>query len=96
MRIPSKVNILGQDFKVVPLKKKKDTDHIGICYAWRNRIELDGDLVPDTAGETFLHEVIHAIEQKLVLKLTEAQVNNLALALYQFLKQNNIDFRKKD
>jgi hypothetical protein len=95
MKIPSSVDVMGQEFSVKKRKENKRSDCIGICYAHKNRIEIDRNLHPDKAGETFLHEVIHAIEQNMNLRMTENQVNNLALGLYQFLKNNKINFYKE-
>ena len=93
MKIPKTLNICGQKFKVGMKSDRQMKDAIGLCYAHKNIMYLQDDLPKDKMGETLIHEVIHAIEQQMNLKMTENQVNNLALGLYQFLKENKIAFR---
>jgi Zn-dependent peptidase ImmA (M78 family) len=90
MKIPCKLKIVGQDFVVTKESGKKMKDCIGRCYPHANKIYISKNLTQDKANETLLHEVIHAIEQNLGLKMKEKQVNNLAFCLYSFLKENHV------
>jgi hypothetical protein len=89
MIIPPVVKILGQDFTIEFLEEKKHRGFIGRCFPHANRIQLEEGLCPDKMGETFLHEVLHAIDENLELGIKHKSVNRLGLALYQFLKENN-------
>ena len=87
MKIPSKVKILGQDFdiKFLPRKKMKD---LGRADINDNIIYLREGMPEDKLGEIFFHEVCHAITEMLNQNVTEDQVNNTAVGLYGFLKEN--------
>lgn len=89
MVIPPVVKILGQDYKIKFLGKSKKRDFIGRCFPHANIIQLDENLPPDKMGEVFLHEVLHAIDENLELGIKHKSINRLAIALYQFLKDNN-------
>ena len=89
MIIPPIVKILGQDFNIEFMKDKKGRDFIGRCFPNGNRIQLESQLCMDKMGETFLHEVLHAIDENLELDIKHRSINRLGLALYQFLKENN-------
>lgn len=54
--------------------------HVSICQ----------DMPPDTQEETFLHEVIHHIDEQLAIKLSEEQTTALSTGLYCFLKENKL------
>ena len=89
MIIPEVVKILGQEYRIEFLGKKKKRGFIGRCFPHANIIQLDESLCPDKMGEVFLHEVLHAIDENLELDIKHRSINRLAIALYQFLKENN-------
>lgn len=89
MIIPQVVKILGQEYKIEFLGNKKKRDFIGRCFPHANIIQLDENLCQDKTGEVFLHEVLHAIDENLELGIKHKSVNRLAIAIYQFLKENN-------
>jgi hypothetical protein len=88
MIIPQVVKILGQDYSIEFLKGKKSRGFIGRCFPHANRIQLEETLCDDKMGETFLHKVLHAIDENLELGIKHKSVNRLGIALYQFLKDN--------
>jgi hypothetical protein len=89
MIIPPVLKILGQDYSVEFMEGNKKRDFIGRCFWLDNRIQLDSKLCEDKMGETFFHEVLHAIDKNLELGIKHKNINRLAVALYQFLKENN-------
>lgn len=94
MVIPDKVNILGQEYAIEFMKKDKKRNFIGRCFPFNNKIQIDENLPSDKAGEVFFHEVLHAIDENLELDIKHRSINRLAIALYQFLKENNyLDLR---
>ena len=88
MIIPQVVKILGQEYKIEFLGKKKGRNFIGRCFPHANIIQLDDRLCNDKMGEVFLHEVLHAIDENLELDIKHRSINRLAIAVYQFLKDN--------
>jgi hypothetical protein len=89
MIIPPKVKILGQDYTIEFMKPKKGRSFIGRCFPHGNHIQLDECLCEDKMGETFMHEVLHAIDENLELGIKHKSINRLGIAVYQFLKDNN-------
>lgn len=89
MIIPNKVQILGQCYTIEFLEPKKKRGFIGRCFPHGNHIQLSQELCEDKMGETFIHEVLHAIDENLELGIKHKSINRLGLALYQFLKDNN-------
>ena len=85
------IKILGQDFNIVDepegsLEKK----YVGtVCYK-KSEIALERDLLPDVRNSTILHEIIHALDYKLKLDLSEDQVIRLETGLFAVMKDNNI------
>ena len=88
MNIPDKVKILSQDFTVKRLPKKKMKSVLGLCDSTKNVIELREEICGDKLAEVFIHEVVHGIAENLNMGLKEDQVNNLAVGLWGFLKDN--------
>ena len=88
MKIPQTVHILGQDFTIEFIKDRKKLDYVGRCYPNANKIELVEDLPDDKLFQTYLHEVLHAIDINLNMGLKHKQIDTLSVALYQFLKDN--------
>ena len=93
MRIPRKVRILGQIY-TVQYKDEMEGD-MGECDYVNNRITLLKGMSEEKLMQTFLHEIVHAIEKSMNLNLKEQQVDNISLGLYQILKENNISFRQE-
>ena len=91
MRIPRKVKILGQTYTVH--YKKEMEDDMGECDYVNNKITLLRGMTDEKTMQTFLHELIHAVEKSMNINLKEDQVDNLSLGLYQILKENNISFK---
>ena len=89
MIIPPVVKILGQEYKIEFLGDKKKRNFIGRCFPNANIIQLEETLCKDKMGEVYLHEVLHAIDENLELGMKHKSINRLAIALYQFLKDND-------
>lgn len=88
MKIPQRVQILGQEFKIEFIKDSKKTDFVGRCFPNANKIQLVEDLPDDKLFQTYLHEVLHAIDINLNMGLKHKQIDTLSVALYQFIKDN--------
>lgn len=88
MKIPQTIHILGQDFTIEFIKDKKGRDFIGRCFPHANKIQICQDLPDDKLFQTYLHEVLHAIDENLNMGLKHKTIDTLSVALYQFLKDN--------
>jgi hypothetical protein len=99
MKIPRKLNISGQTVKVIQRKhlNKKVKHQIGRATYTENTIELsrkcdDQKVEHQYMACTLLHEIIHHLDDKMIIGLKEAQVDRLAVGIYQVLKDNKLQF----
>jgi hypothetical protein len=79
--IPDKFKLFGQVWKIRRGTNTELDGELGLCHTDMNLILLNVDQTEQSQKHTLTHEVIHAIEQKLHLALTEAQVDLIALGL---------------
>ncbi len=98
--IPKKLEICGHTIEVKTVKRfictRQNTygkgemaqDKIYLAKKDRFKNVLSGDW----RMNTFLHEIIHHIDDKQETHLKEKQVNKLADGLYQTLKDNKLKF----
>lgn len=84
--LPKSVKIGPHTIKIVYEKTKKD--YIGIYIADDNLIALRKKMPLSKLKETLLHEIMHSFDENYLMKLGEERVNNLALYIYQFIKEN--------
>jgi hypothetical protein len=99
VKIPRKLNISGQTVKIVQKRylNKDLKNQIGRAVFTSNSIELSKKCLGDHVDEqymavTLLHEIIHHLDDKLSMGLKEAQVDRLAVGIYQVLKDNKLQF----
>jgi hypothetical protein len=96
MRLPTEFNILGHKILVGRVKTCWDNDDkLGQCDTELGIIRVKEGLLPSLEENIVLHEVIHMISEFADIPLDEDQVVALGNGLYQFLKDNNFDVRKK-
>ena len=90
MQIPQTLFVGGQKWRVVfkPLAEIDAACNGGWCLWEKNIIFIANDIPQDRQEEIFLHELLHAIN----IYLSEKETEYLAAALYQVLKQNNLNF----
>lgn len=86
---PASVKVLGQKFTITftegdPL----DADDLGECAVDSLSIAVRDKLNPEKERLVLLHEVIHAIEDVLNLKLSEKQVEGLETGVYALIRDN--------
>ena len=60
----------------------------GLCLADSNTILLNPNQTEQGLQQTLIHELIHSLEVKLDLEMTERQVDVLALGLLHLFKTN--------
>ena len=86
--IPKHFKLFGQDWQIRQgTELELDTD-LGRCVVDDNLILLNATQTTTNLQHTVTHEVIHAIEQKLHLNLTEQQVDLIALGLVDIMKNS--------
>lgn len=85
---PEKIDILGKKFTIKLLEPEEQEDSDGYMELSKQVIAIRLQPANDYNHDTGLHEVIHAIDEILRLKLKEHQVHQLASGLIAVLKQN--------
>lgn len=85
---PAAILIIGKTFAVEYVDKVDDDDSSGEQRRDLQLIKVKGGQHPETLRETLLHEVIHAVEEQIALKLKERQVHALAMGLFQVMREN--------
>ena len=86
MTTPSKFKLFGQEWRIrMGTDLELETD-LGRCVVDDNLILLSANQTTAAMKHTLLHEVIHCIEQKLYLNLTEQQVDLIALGLLDIVE----------
>lgn len=89
MDIPNTFRLFQQTWHVRTGTEKELPNELGMCYVDSNEILLRTQGLPaDTIIHTFLHELVHSIEQKLELDMTERQVDLMALGLIDLFRSN--------
>jgi hypothetical protein len=86
--MPKQVKVLGKTFKVIPLREDEHEDADGVMKLDEQVLGVRDKPAKEYMADTLLHETIHAIDETLVLKMTERQVSNVASVLLQVLKDN--------
>jgi len=81
--LPEKFKLFGQDWTIRQATDLELDGDLGLCVTDDNLILFDGRQTEQSLRHTILHEVVHSIEQKLHLGLTEQQVDLIALGLLE-------------
>lgn len=96
MKFPKKVKIGGHyyDILVADLDEKAGSDKAGGCYVVKNKIYVNKNYnySQSQTEESFLHEIIEALNYNYELKLEHEKISILGSTLYQVLKDNKIKF----
>lgn len=94
-----KINILGHEITIERMDSVnlEDEQVTGLSCFNSDMILLatkygDEPLSEDNIAEAYLHEIIHHINDKLGLNLSEVTIRRLGVGLYQVLKDNKISF----
>lgn len=88
MRIPEKIKIGGLDYTVETVNEI-DGDCVGKIYYQDLKIKVENSQ-PDFMALTFWHEILHAINGE----MKETDIEFLAQALYQVIKDNPHMFKE--
>lgn len=100
MNIPSSVRIVGTDYPITMESRLNNGEKLAyghIDYE-QSQMQINPDYSRQQQEETFLHEVIHGICDKLKIKTVnddEDVVDGLATGLYAFIKDNPDVFKEE-
>lgn len=86
---PSPIRVLGKPYRLeaVPSNGIADGSY-GSCEDGKQRICIAADLPPELEQDTVLHELLHAIDYAMQLKLSERQISALASGLMALISDN--------
>jgi len=91
IKIPETVQVGGIRYHVIYQNRliSNGAEAYGLCDLDKRQIILNTDY-PEHYDKTFLHELIHTIEEKYHISLDEKQVDCLAQGLLDILVLNDI------
>jgi hypothetical protein len=84
--IPNEFTLLNQTWTVRTSFTGELTDDLGQCRPDQLEVVLNPNQAIESLKHTLLHELIHCIEMKLHLEMTERQVDVLALGLIDLFR----------
>lgn len=85
MKRPERIRILGKAFKVTNVVAD---DLMGECDTDTQTLAIRDGQPLESEQDTLLHEVLHAIDEAMGLKMKEAQVKGVATGLLAVMKDN--------
>ena len=87
MNRPARIRVLGKQFSVV-YGKDLPADLSGQCDSDKQRIDIWDCQPLESEQDTVLHEVLHAVDEAMGLKMREAQIRGVATGLLAIMKDN--------
>jgi hypothetical protein len=87
-QIPDTFTLFGQQWQIRTADAYELGDDLGQCRADQHEIVISPNQNAETLIHTILHELVHCIELKLDLELTERQVDLVALGLIDLFRNN--------
>ena len=92
MNIPKKIKALHLEYEVVEDRNihEGNTELFGQVQYIQQRILLNEETSYPRKCETLIHEAIHALDDVYNIGLEEKQVEQLGVALYNFLEDNKV------
>ena len=86
--IPNEFKLFNQTWQIRTAYTGELTDDLGQCRPDQLEIILNPNQAIESIKHTLLHELIHCIEMKLHLEMTERQVDVIALGLIDLFRSN--------
>jgi len=87
-QIPDTFKLFNQTWRINTTNHKELPNELGMCYTDQQEIVLLAGMNSDVLIQTLIHELVHAIETKLDLDMTERQVDLMALGLIDLFRSN--------
>ncbi len=93
-KIPNKINVAGIEYEVKEADGLANKyNHWGLVDYEKGLIEIDSGMCEDRKGQTFTHEVLHAIFNEAGYnEQDEEMITRVSNVLYQVLKYNEFKF----
>ena len=88
MNIPQTFELFSQVWQIRAGSPKEMDTNNGLCYSDSCEILLNPQQTAQSIKQTLLHELVHCIESKMNLDLTENQVDSLAIGLNHMFTAN--------
>ena len=88
MWIPEQIKLFSQTWQIRASSPGELVDDLGQCRPDQLEILINPNQVPESMIHTLAHELVHAIEQKLLLDMTERQVDLMALGFIDLIGNN--------
>ena len=85
--LPTKLRLLGKRW-TVKLQSPKGGKDAGECDHITATISVSPKQTEDSRRDTLLHEVTHAVDEELQLRMSERQVRLLATGLLEAFRSN--------
>ena len=99
MKIPKKIKVGGHVYRVIyPCDFAENKNLRGQHDGDTKEIRISDDGPESVIAETLLHEILHAVDSVTGYKLfedNERAIVGIGEALFQVLRDNNLDFRDK-
>ena len=86
--IPNKFKLFNQIWTIRTAQQGELPDDLGQCRPDQLEVVLNHNQSEESIRHTLLHELIHCIEMKLHLEMTERQVDVIALGLIDLFRSN--------
>ena len=93
MKIPTKLDILGQMFIVKKNKALSDETGSVLCgssIAAKQEIHINTSFPQEVQECTLIHEIIETLNTLLEMEMPHKNISSLESGLYQVLKTNNL------
>lgn len=98
--LPNKVKIAGIEYEVREkeyVEFNENANALGVCVYDKALIEVKSTMSNERKEEVFVHELFHAILNEAGFdEHDEDLVNRASKVLYQVLKDNDLNLRKKE
>ncbi|KON32722.1 MAG: hypothetical protein AC479_06835 [miscellaneous Crenarchaeota group-6 archaeon AD8-1] len=86
--IPNEFTLFNQKWSIRTAIPGEMTEDLGQCRPDQLEVVLNHNQSTESIRHTLLHELVHCIEQKLHLEMTERQVDLIALGLIDLFRSN--------
>lgn len=87
--LPETIKILGKPYAVNMVSLLDDGATVGEMSEHHQAITMAEGQTFENERDTLLHEIVHAVEERLLLKMRETQVARLSTGLLQVLRENS-------
>lgn len=88
MANPPVVRVLGKDYQIEWGATDLGEGVMGDHSQSELKIRVRGGMPHDEERETLLHELIHAVDEQLGIRMTEKRVRMLSVGVYALLRDN--------